>query len=96
MCAANRVMMSTSGIICTLTEVLAAHTSRAISTVSRLSTGSGDTYRRLKLRGPNGSRRHRISTERVEASLAWFDANWPEDLAWPTDIPRPSNKEDAA
>lgn len=90
-------MMNTFDTICTLIEMLAAHTNRAISTTSRLSTGSGDTYRRLKLRDEDGARLHRVSTDRADAALEWFAVNWPRDLAWPSDIPRPSpKKEDAA
>lgn len=25
-----------------------------------------------------------------QAAFRWFDANWPADLEWPTDVPRPS------
>lgn len=76
-------------IICTLIEALAAHTGRANSTVSRLSTGSGDTYRRLTLTGTDGVRKHRITTARAEAAINWFAANWPKDLEWPAGVPRP-------
>lgn len=28
--------------------------------------------------------------------LVWFSTNWPTDLDWPSDIPRPEKAEDAA
>jgi len=92
--AAPRVARSgehapTSDIICTLIEALAAHTGRANSTISRLSTGSGDTYRRLTLTGADGARKHRITTDRAEATINWFAANWPKDLEWPAGMTRP-------
>lgn len=36
-------------------------------------------------------------TKTAQKVLEWFAANWPEDLAWPESVPRPSTKkEDAA
>ena len=66
----------------TLTIAFARATNRAESTVSRLSTGSGDTLSRL-------SRGHSITTSRIDRALQWFSDHWPADLAWPADIPRP-------
>lgn len=31
-----------------------------------------------------------ITLKRRDAILQWFSDNWPADLVWPTDIPRPS------
>ena len=88
--------MNTTETLCALIELLAAHTNRAASTVSRLCTGSGDTYRRLSLRGTDGLPAHRISTDRVEAAFHWMSMNWPDDLEWPRSIPRPSKRKGAA
>lgn len=30
-----------------------------------------------------------ITVTRFNNALLWFAANWPADVAWPTDIPRP-------
>jgi hypothetical protein len=31
-----------------------------------------------------------ITVGRYNAALAWFSQNWPEDAAWPHDVPRPA------
>ncbi|MGQ2906711.1 MAG: hypothetical protein ACT6QU_02040 [Aliihoeflea sp.] len=31
-----------------------------------------------------------ITTTRYEGAMAWFSQNWPEGLAWPDGIARPS------
>ena len=83
-------MNNTIEHICTLCETLARATNRYVSTISRLSTGSGDTVRRLK----NG---RRITTDRAFMSLENLSRMWPQYLPWPADIPRPPcSKDDAA
>jgi len=49
----------------------------------------GDFFQRLK----NGGDCRTVTANKV---VEWFSANWPADLEWPADIPRPSTKEDAA
>lgn len=62
---------------------------KAETTVSRLATGSGSTFQRLRIVDGSGKRKHRISTERAAKALAWFSDNWPDDLEWPAEIERP-------
>lgn len=31
-----------------------------------------------------------VTTGTFESAMAWFAANWPADLDWPSDIPRPA------
>ena len=31
-----------------------------------------------------------VTTKTFEKAVAWFDANWPADLAWPEGVARPS------
>ena len=30
-----------------------------------------------------------LQTRSYEKAMAWFDANWPEGVAWPADVDRP-------
>ena len=82
-------MDSTSRKIVELAAAYTSHTRRAETTISRLAVGSWDAISRLR----NG---HDITTRRAETLLSWFSTNWPTDLEWPADIPRPQSKEDAA
>lgn len=66
-----------------LAEMYAAHTLLQLSTVSTYSAGDGKFFSRLKDGSDCGIRR-------AQKIILWFDANWPEDLEWPTAIPRPS------
>lgn len=31
-----------------------------------------------------------FTARKYDLVMAWFSANWPEGLAWPTDVPRPT------
>jgi hypothetical protein len=33
-----------------------------------------------------------LQTRRFEGAMRWFSANWPDTVAWPSDIPRPANE----
>jgi hypothetical protein len=66
-----------------LASALAAHLDRSEQTLSKWIVGHGRLFQRLRAgQGCN------LST--AESVLAWFDKNWPADLAWPADIERPS------
>lgn len=71
---------------------LAAEFQRArnltLSTVSTYATGSGDQLGRLQ-RGRD------ITTRRAASIVQWFSDNWPDDLAWPADVPRPAPSPDS-
>ena len=60
----------------TLCEILAEHTGRSISTVSRHATGSGETIARLR----QGST---ITTRRAERTFRFLSEHWPKALPWP-------------
>lgn len=66
------------------------HVGRAPSTVSYLATGSGDVLPRWK------AGRSCPTVQRLDETLIWFSANWPEDLEWPDDVPRPRPLREAA
>ncbi len=76
-------MNSTISYMYTLARAFARATNRAESTVSRLSTGSGDTFSRLR-------RGHSITTCRADRAVQWFSDHWPAGLDWPEDVPRPA------
>lgn len=65
-----------------LSEQFAAATGRSVSTVARLATGSGTTVQRLRAGCA-------ITTRRADRALQWLSDNWPADLSWPAEIPRP-------
>lgn len=71
-----------------LEEVYSSHTNTGSTYVSLLATGSGHTLKRLR----TGVQ---ITVGRLDQTLLWFSENWPRDLDWPRDIPRP-NRKDAA
>lgn len=55
-----------------------------LSIASRRSIGDSRVLPRLK----DGVSAPTLQT--ADAALRWFSANWPADLAWPSDIPRPA------
>lgn len=81
-------MDHTAKNLCRLMEALAAETKRSVSTVARLTSGSGDTYSRLK----SGKR---ITTERAGRIFRTAAHMWPLGADWPADIPRPVARDDA-
>lgn len=68
-----------------LADVYAMHSPWSATTVSGKAFGSGDSVEKLR----SGKR---ITTERIDAGYQWFSDNWPPDLAWPSDIPRPPKR----
>ena len=72
-----------------LIETYAAAKGISPSHVSTMQFSSGSKYRELK-EGRD------ITVGRLEAAVAWFDANWPDDVPWPEGLPRPSVAAQAA
>lgn len=73
----------------TLAETLSGHIGRSEQTISNWAAGHALLFKRL--------RADKGCTWRVMKKTAqWFSDNWPEDLEWPRDIPRPSAKKRAA
>lgn len=52
------------------------------STVARLATGDWRFFERIE----GGAS---FTARKYDAIMGWFSARWPEDLAWPEDVPRP-------
>lgn len=67
-----------------LGAVFAVASGRSLATVSNMVSAGWRFFQRLE-QSPNAGCTRR-TYERV---LGCFDANWPEGLAWPADIPRP-------
>lgn len=68
-----------------LAETYAAHRGLALSTVSTYAATDGKFFPELK-KGAG------CTLRRAARVLTWFSANWPDDLEWPRDIPRPAPK----
>ena len=76
-------MVNTAARLISLMSQFAKHTGLSVSTVSRHATGSGDTVARLQRGGT-------ITIKRFDRAVRFLSDNWPESLAWPADVPRPS------
>jgi hypothetical protein len=77
-------------IILTLLDQICAHLDKKHWTISMRIFGKGDFFQKMIAGGD-------CRTSTAERVMRWFDANWPEDLTWPTDIPRPpKSKKEAA
>jgi hypothetical protein len=73
-----------------LGELYAAHAGLELSTVSTYASNDGKWLPALQ-RGTAG-----CTVRRLVRVIAWFSENWPADLEWPRDIPRPSKPKEAA
>lgn len=73
------------GALISLCEKLATHQGVTHFAISMRALGKGDFFKKLM----DGGDCRTATAARV---LAWFDANWPADLEWPRDIPRPAPK----
>lgn len=73
-----------------LSEAFAGHLNLSHWRVSFLARGDGQFFKRL--------REGRGCTIKTAAMLfQWFSDNWPTDLEWPRDVPRPpKSRKDAA
>ncbi|WP_304616945.1 hypothetical protein [Paracoccus sp. (in: a-proteobacteria)] len=67
-----------------LAVLYAGHSGLKLSTVSTYAAGDGKFFGSLQS-GVAG-----CTFRRVGKVTAWFSDNWPSDLEWPRDIPRPS------
>lgn len=71
--------------ILSLANAYSVHTERTHWTVSMKLCGKGNYLQRLQEGGDTG-------TKTAEAMIQRFAEIWPEDLDWPSDIPRPAKK----
>lgn len=75
--------MTSANVLLSLAAAFSAHVRRSEATVSFKAVGHGRLFARLR----NGDG---CTVRTAERAIGWFDENWPDDLAWPADIPRPS------
>ncbi|MGR3480675.1 hypothetical protein [Salipiger marinus] len=67
-----------------MTERFAADRNWSVNTTSLRAAGKGTYVSDLK------AGRVGMTVHRRDRILQWFSDNWPEDLEWPSDIPRPA------
>ena len=83
--------MDQRNALLTLAETLAAHQGVTHFAISMRALGKGDFFKNMKEKNRD------CRTRTFARLLAFFDANWPADLAWPeAAIPRPSRSKEAA
>ncbi len=75
--------MNTDSLV-RLTDLFAAHAGLKRSTISTYAANDGKLIDRLD------SGQASCTIRRAKAVCQWFSDNWPNDLAWPRDISRPS------
>lgn len=73
-----------------LAEALAAHQGVTHFAISMRAMGKGDFFKNMIERG------YDCRTRTAAKLMQWFSDNWPADLAWPRDIPRPTKSKEAA
>jgi hypothetical protein len=59
-----------------------------LATVSTYATGDSAFFKRIEAGGD-------CTTRRAARIAQWFAREWPEDLEWPRDIPRPEGRDAA-
>lgn len=73
-----------------LADAYVMHTGLKLSSVSTYATNDGKWLSGLKA-GTTG-----CTVGRAARVTKWFSDNWPVNLAWPRDVPRPSKVKVAA
>ncbi len=66
-------------------EQFSAHTGKTLSTIGSYAVRDGKFFARLQDGGD-------CTTKTVNKVVQWFSDHWPTDLAWPSDLPRPTSK----
>lgn len=79
----------TKEMLIALAEAYAEHNRLTLSTVSTYAADDGKYFRNLR----EGAG---LTLRKAERLLHWFSDNWPSDLDWPADIPRPRKPMEAA
>ncbi len=67
-----------------LAKLYGDHCGLAPATVSTYAANDGKLFKKL------AEGRASCTLKRVERLVQWFSENWPEDLEWPADAPRPA------
>lgn len=66
----------------TCAAALSAHRGQAVVTIARLATGDWRFFDRIE----SGCS---FTARKYDAIMEWFAGNWPVNLTWPEDVPRP-------
>lgn len=69
-----------------LAEEMAAHLGVTHYAISMRALGKGDFFKNMIEKG------YDCRTRTASKLLSWFSDNWPEELEWPSEIPRPGVK----
>lgn len=77
-------------MLISLAKTYAAHCGLALATVSTYAANDGKYFRNLQKEGS------RLTLRKAERLHHWFARNWPDDLEWPADVPRPPKSTEAA
>jgi hypothetical protein len=74
-----------------LVDALCAHQGVTHYAISMRAMRKGDFFQKIKERGAD------CQTKTASRLIGWFSDNWPDDLEWPSNIPRPpKSKREAA
>lgn len=68
-----------------LADAFSRHCGLTVSTISTYAANDGKFLRILK------EGRASCTIRKAGQVLGWFHENWPADLEWPSDIPRPGH-----
>lgn len=74
----------------TLAKAMAAHEDVSHFAISMRALGKGDFFKNMIEKG------YDCRTRTAARLMSWFSDNWPADLQWPRDIPRPVKSREAA
>lgn len=66
-----------------LAQAYSGHTGQSLATIGTYATNDGEIFARFERGGD-------CTTQRAKRLGWWFSENWPDDLEWPSDIPRPT------
>ncbi|MDT8856467.1 hypothetical protein RNZ50_15845 [Paracoccaceae bacterium Fryx2] len=80
--------MTTQNIL-SVAQAYAHHSGLKLSTVGAYAVNDGKFF--VRLLGGGG-----CTLKTAARVMAWFSDNWPSDLEWPRDIPRPKPRKEAA
>lgn len=72
-----------------LANAYSAHTALKLTTLGAYAVNDGKFFARLEDGGE-------CMPRTAKKVMRWFSEVWPEDLAWPRDIPRPAKSKAAA
>lgn len=76
-------------IIISAARTYAAHVGLKLTSVGNYAVNDGKFFSRIDAQGS-------CTYRTGQKLISYLDANWPADLEWPRDIPRPSKSKEAA